>query len=208
MNRNASSTSQGRLQRPADFTGSRLTQFREIFVRHGLPGLSLGLLLLALVPGLAAVGLDAVANLLATPIRYSLIAGLIFAGLVIYSVRRFGRINRLQVGWIVYLGLLSIWEEWVFRVAAPYCLTELGSSGVLAVLVSNALFGIMHFFTLRWRVEWCVMAFLGGLGFSYNFHQQGDLAMIAGIHWVATFLNTPRPPQGKKEDAADDDSEC
>ncbi len=196
----SSISSQGRLQRPADFTGPRLTLFRQIFLRHGLPGLGIGLLLLATLPELQKVGWDAIANAVAEPLKYALATVMVLVALTIYSRLRYSPLTPAQLGWIFYLGLLSVWEEWLFRVAGPYLLWELSGSGWVAVLVSNALFGAMHYFTLRWRIEWCVMAFLGGLGFSFNFHQQGDLAVVAGIHWVATFLNTPRPPQGRVSD--------
>ncbi|MEC7291130.1 MAG: hypothetical protein VXW22_13655, partial [Pseudomonadota bacterium] len=43
-----------RLQRDRDFTGERLSSFREVFLRHGLPGLGLGVSVL-LIPDLQTV---------------------------------------------------------------------------------------------------------------------------------------------------------
>ena len=39
-------TRRGRLQREPDFTGTKLTTFTEVVLRHGLPGATIGLLLL------------------------------------------------------------------------------------------------------------------------------------------------------------------
>ncbi len=44
--------SQRRLQRPPDFTGKTLNHFRDVFLRHGLPGLLLGCLFLVPAIGL------------------------------------------------------------------------------------------------------------------------------------------------------------
>ena len=35
---------------------------------------------------------------------------------------------------------------------------------------------------------------LGGLALSRHFGNHFDLAMVVALHWVATFVNTPRPP--------------
>jgi hypothetical protein len=187
---------QGRLQRPADFTGSRLVLFRQIFVRHGLPAAVLGVLLLIMSSDLRLLGWESIAAGVDNPIRYAGAALTIFVALAVYSYVRFRRLKPRQLGWILYLGALSLWEEWLFRVAGPQVLTQVGVSLTGAIILSNLLFAVMHYFTLRWRIHWCVGAFLGGMAFSFNFQQQGDLLLIAGIHWLATFLNTPRPPAG------------
>ncbi len=186
----------GRLQRAADFTGPTLTTFQEVFIRHGLPGALLGLFLLfALSSGseLLERSLDRAAL---EPYTYIVTALMLLSILFAYSGVKFKSWNLAQAGWVVYLGLLSLWEEWLFRVIGPHSLRELGVNPVAAVLLSNIVFGLMHYFTLRWRWQWCVGAFIGGLGFSSNFHNQGDLLLIAGIHWAVTYLNTPRPPAG------------
>lgn len=187
---------QGRLQRPPDFTGSRLVLFRQIFLRHGLPAALLGALLLILSGDMRMLGWESIAAGLASPVRYAGAALAIFVGLTVYSYVRFRYLKPRQLGWILYLGALSLWEEWLFRVAGPQILTEVGLSLAGAIIVSNLFFAVMHYFTLRWRLHWCIGAFLGGMAFSFNFQQQGDLLLIAGIHWLATFLNTPRPPAG------------
>lgn len=187
----------GRLQRPPDFTGPRLNLFRQIFLRHGLPAALLGFGLLLFLPGAWQLAEASVSNLRAAPMHYLGLGVLLATGLVLYSHVRFRNLSLIQLGWIVYLGCLSLWEEWLFRVVGPFFLTELGVAKVAAILMSNVLFGAMHYFTLRWRLDWCLFAFLGGLGFSYSYASHGDLMWVAGIHWIATFLNTPRPPAGE-----------
>lgn len=190
-----SNSSDGRLQRPADFTGSRLTTFAEVFSRHGLPGVILAMLLFLSLSNGAGLLEQVFHRPLHAPLNYGLAGVAMLVGLVVYSALRY-ELNSLQLSWVVYLGFLSLWEEWVFRVAAPVWLQELGLPVGAAILLSNVLFGAMHYFTLRWRWQWCGGAFLGGLGFSMNFQNQGDLLLIAAIHWAATFFNTPRPPVG------------
>lgn len=186
--------SQTRLQRLPDFTGGRLNHFRQVFLRHGLPGLLLGLIFL-LLPGMWDKLLLNLAPCFAAPYRYVAVSIIILGLLSAYAVIR----NRVwswpQFGWIFYLAGVSAWEEWVFRLALPYGLTQLGLALAPSILISNVVFGAIHYFTLRWKLQWCFLAFLGGLAFS-NQMQHGDLMWVIGIHWVATFLNTPRPPGG------------
>lgn len=182
-----------RLQRDQDFTGNRLTTFREVFLRHGLPGLLLALLCLSLPQMRSALagGLD---KALAAPELYIGFAALIFFALNVHAwiLNRQWSVQRL--GWIVYLGALSFWEEWVFRLALPEIFQGFGASVGLAALVSAALFGAAHYFTLRWKWPWCVAAFLGGLFLSRQMQVQNDLLLITAFHWVGTYLNTPQPP--------------
>jgi hypothetical protein len=210
------SPSQQRLQRPPDFTGSRLDSFSDVALRHGLPGLVLGVLCLVppgmrelLGQGLAAAG--------ERPFLYLGWAVLILAALNFYAWYIDRRWSPDRMGWVLYLGALSVWEEWVFRLALPYYLQHVfqasgedvlqtsGGGLAAAVVVCNLLFGLAHFFTLRWRWYWCVAAFLGGMALSRQFAQHFDLLLVIGIHWVATFLNTPRlPGQRRARDARPD----
>ncbi|MEM1432595.1 MAG: CPBP family intramembrane glutamic endopeptidase [Pseudomonadota bacterium] len=185
--------SQRRLQRPPDFTGDRLRRFGQVFRRHGLPGAVLGALLL-LVPELRATLADALAAFLAAPGRYAVLGLMIFGVLSAWAWVIDRRIDRQAVGWILYLLALSTWEEWVFRLAIPELGQALGVPLRVSVVFSNLLFGVVHYFTLRWKWQWCVGAFLGGMVLSRQLGTHDDLAFIIALHWVATFINTPRLP--------------
>ena len=190
---------QRRLQRAPDFTGPRLCHFREVFLRHGLPGLVLAALLL-LHEAPRTLALASLERAFAQPSRYALIASGILVMLLGYGAFQARRLDAPQIGWTVYLGALSVWEEAAFRVGVPALLMAYGVGFLPAVLVANGLFGVMHWFTLRWRTLWCVTAFLGGLAFSRVLDQRGDLALVIAFHWIGTFLNTPRPPSPRVED--------
>ena len=92
--------------------------------------------------------------------------------------------------------LISIAEEWAFRLALPSFLRTYIDIGP-AVVLSNVLFALMHYFTLRWKAIWCLAAFLGAMGLS-KLMGLGDLLLLVAVHWVATFLNTPNPPSKNK----------
>jgi hypothetical protein len=185
--------SQRRLQRLPDFTGSRLNRFSQVFLRHGLPGALLGAVCL-FVPEMRALLGEALAGLLAAPARYLVAALMIFGAILGYAWFLDRRIDAPAVGWLVYLLAVSMWEEWVFRLAIPYFGQAQGFDLRTVVIVSNVLFGVLHYFTLRWKWQWCLGAFLGGLALSRNLHEDFDLALVIGIHWIATYLNTPRLP--------------
>ena len=183
--------SQTRLQRAPDFTGGRLNSFRQIFLRHGLPGALLGLVLLAL-PGMwflleSNVSSERALLYLGWGIAIAVALGL-YAAVIDKGWRP------AQLGWVLYLGLLSLWEEWLFRMALPSLLDTLGVSFFTAMIVSNVMFGAMHYFTLRWKWPWCFGAFLGGLALSRQLEVHQDLLLITAYHWIGTFLNTPRAP--------------
>lgn len=185
-----------RLQRPADFTGRPLTSFRQVFLRHGLPGALLGAFCL-LHPGMRTLLIEATEQAVRTPLTYLLVGSLILTGLSAYSRYAGGEWSHRQFGWVLYLGVLSLWEEWVFRLAIPYSFAgdEGHGTGLLvAIILCNVLFGAFHYFTLRWKWQWCLAACVGGFAFSRQMDMHFDLLMVAGIHWVATCLNTSRPP--------------
>ncbi len=185
---------QRRLQRPPDFTGRQLNHFYQVVLRHGLPGFLLGVLLLITSADLLMAPLN---RFLAAPEPYILGAGVILLLTHCWSwyLDRTGSIA--QSGWIVYLLFVSIWEEWAFRVAVPDSLVDVGLDPRVAIIASNVLFGAVHYFTLRWKASWCFLAFLGGMGLSRQYVENGDLLILIGMHWVATFINTPRYP-GKR----------
>lgn len=183
----------GRLQRPPDFTGGRLDSFRQVFVRHGLAGLVLALIFVLPHPGREALW-GVLAPAIQSPVLYGVWGALVLAALSVYSTLRDRKLRPAQLGWIVYLGFLSLWEEWVFRVAIPDLLMGSGLDIKLAFLLASGFFGAMHYFTLRWRWQWCVGALIGGLALSRQVDLHADLLLISAYHWVATFMNTPRPP--------------
>ena len=186
-------SAQRRLQRERDFTGDRLTSFRQVILRHGLPGVLLATLCFA-VPSLQAPFADGVANGLDQPGLYIAAALSIFIGLNAYAwfIDRSWSLSKTV--WILYLGGLSFWEEWVFRLALPQLLEGWGATVGAAILVSAALFGGAHYFTLRWKWQWCLGAALGGIMLSRQMEVHNDLLLITAFHWIATYLNTPRPP--------------
>lgn len=187
--------SQRRLQRASDFTGTRLSSFSEVALRHGLPGALLGIACLA-APQMRTMLQEGLSQAADNPVRGIVAGVVIFAGLNLYAwyIDRSWRMEK--AGWIAYLGAVSAWEEWVFRVAFPQTLENMGMTLISAVILSNLVFGAAHYFTLRWRWQWCFAAFIGGMGFSWNFAEQHNLLLIIYVHWVATFLNTPRLPGG------------
>jgi hypothetical protein len=185
--------SQRRLQRPPDFTGDRLNRFSQIFLRHGLPIALLGALCL-IVPEMRALLADALAPLLAAPLRYLSTGLATLAALIAYAFYLDRRLDAGAMGWMLYLLAVSIWEEWVFRLAVPYFGETQGINLWMLVLTANLAFGAMHYFTLRWKWPWCLAAFLGGIALSRNLNQNFDLALVIAIHWVATYINTPRLP--------------
>ncbi|MEL6857437.1 MAG: CPBP family intramembrane glutamic endopeptidase [Pseudomonadota bacterium] len=182
-----------RLQRDRDFTGDRLTSFRDVLLRHGLPGLGLALCLLTLA-SLQIVFLESVSGAFRRPGLHLIGFVGIFIALNAYRWSLDRTWSPAQMGWILYLGALSLWEEWVFRFAFPHILEGWGLSVWIAAALSALMFGALHYFTLRWKWQWCVGACLGGLYFSYQVELHGDLLWVAAIHWIATSFNTPKPP--------------
>lgn len=192
-----------RLQRGPDFTGKRLSSFGEVFVRHGLPGLTLALAFLAM-PSLRPAFVESVSAASSRWAAYTLAFLIILVALngYVWFTDRQWRVSRL--GWVLYLGALSVWEEWVFRLGIPQILEAAGASVWLAATMSALIFGGVHYFTLRWKWQWCFSAFAGGLYFSYQMDLHGDLILVAAIHWIATTINTPRPPRPSASDQTDD----
>ena len=185
----------GRLQRPAKSRSSAVLQFRQVLSRH-LVTMSL----VAVVMGLWLARVDdwqgLLSPLIAHPVHYLAMCAAIVAGIAIYQRLRGIPWSATQMGWVGYLFLISVVEEWAFRVFLPLCLLDdLGAR--VSIVTSSVLFGGLHYFTLRWRLTACVMTMLGGLGFSRLLDVSGDLALVILVHWIVTFLNTPRPPVGE-----------
>ena len=193
-----SESSQRRLQRAPDFTGNFLNTFTDVALRHGLPGAILGFLVL-LYPLTRDPLMDSIQGAVIAPVNYLAGGLVILAGMITFSGIRDKKWNPIRLGWILYLLGVSIWEEWVFRVALPYVLVDMEVDFRVSEIASNLAFGLMHYFTLRWKWQWCLFAFLGGVGLSRQFHAQEDFLMIVAIHWIATFINTPREPGRRQE---------
>ena len=73
-------SSQRRLQREADFTGSRLSSFRAVAYRHGVPGALLGLACFAL-PGSWSILESGLAQAIENPLHIICVSIAIFFGL-------------------------------------------------------------------------------------------------------------------------------
>ena len=185
----------GRLQRPAKARSSAVLHFRQVLSRHLLT-----MSVIAVVTGLGVARVDdwkrLLSPLIAHPADYLAMCVAIVAGIVIYQRVRGIPWSAAQVGWVGYLFVISVVEEWAFRVFLPLYLTDdLGARA--SVLLSSVTFGALHYFTLRWRLSACLLTSLGGLGFSRMLDVSGDLALVILVHWIVTFLNTPRPPVGE-----------
>ena len=185
----------GRLQRPAKARSSAVLHFRQVLSRHLLT-----MSVIAVVTGLGVARVDdwkrLLSPLIAHPADYLAMCVAIVAGIAIYQRVRDIPWSAAQVGWVGYLFVISVVEEWAFRVFLPLYLTDdLGARA--SVLLSSVTFGALHYFTLRWRLSACLLTSLGGLGFSRMLDVSGDLALVILVHWIVTFLNTPRPPVGE-----------
>ena len=189
-----SEPSQRRLQRAPDFTGNQLNHFKDVVIRHGLPGAAFGFLCL-LHPDVRELLALSLTPAISQPFTYLAVGLVVFVLLCAVSLfMDRGFIDQLKLLWVLYLLGISLWEEFAFRVAIPVILTEFELDFRIAVVISNGLFGLVHYFTLRWKWQWCFAAFLGGMALSRQFAESGDLALIVAIHWIATFINTPRYP--------------
>lgn len=146
------------------------------------------------VPEMRALLEEALSGFLAAPARYLLIGLLIFTLLLGYAWFLDRRPDSAAIGWMLYLLAVSIWEEWLFRLAIPYFGGAQGLDLRTVAFVSNVAFGALHYFTLRWKWHWCLAAFLGGMALSRQMNEHFDLAMVIVIHWIATYINTPRLP--------------
>ena len=107
-----------RLQRAPDFTGPRLDRFRQVLLRHGLPGAALALVLL-LFPESRTALLEVMQPASMNPSLYFLAGVFVLLGLLAYVVVIDRGFVPAQLGWLLYLGALSFWEELAFRVALP-----------------------------------------------------------------------------------------
>ena len=183
----------GRLQRDHGGHIVGLRTFSQVLTRHGAFMGSVALVL-TLVMGAPAL-VQSLAVLFDQPGRYVLAIGFVVTGFVVYLRVRGLTGGRYQAWWIVYLFYISAVEEIAFRLYLPVGLNPLLGPEA-AIIASNAVFGAIHYVTLRWKLGHCVFAALGGIGLSRLLESSGDLMLVILVHFIATFLNTPRSPEG------------
>jgi len=181
---------QGRLQRTPDFTGEKITQFKQVIIRHLVPALFLSLLCL-ISYDLRVLLVHNLETANSNPSIYLL--G--FSGLVLFftvAATLSKRLNLQQLYWVIYLFAISVTEEWVYRLAVPGILENVFTP-ITAAVIANLVFAAVHYFTLRWRLIWCIGVFCGAMGLSRLMVRE-DLMLVIYVHWLFTYLNTPKPP--------------
>ena len=182
----------GRLQR--DYAGpvAPVSTFLHVLYRHGL---TMGLFACstAWLLSTPTVFWDAMAGFSASPAKYPLVLLAILGFFYAVLMRKGLTLNSIQGFWIAYLLYISTVEELAFRLFLPLVL-ESSTGPIAAVVLSNFLFAGLHYFTLRWKWQNCLFAFLGGIGLSRLLDNSGDLTLLILVHFVATFLNTPSQP--------------
>ena len=187
---------EGRLQRKALDPNFYISKFRQVLIRHGLT-MSAILFLCILTPYIPTALIYSIADLFINPNRYFLLS--LSVAFVMFSFLRVTRkeLNFRQLIWIIYLLLISIIEEISFRLSIPIIGVNFMSDNFfwIAVFISNFCFAAIHYFTLRWKLSACVLAFLGGMGFSRLFQITEDLTLVIILHWLLTFFNTPTAPR-------------
>ena len=188
------SESQGRLQRDSA-DGIKITSFKQVMTRHGLLMLILAALCI-LLPNAVSDFSWSMERFFAAPQYYALAFFALFVFLVVYSQLSDKVVNRKQLMWISYLLFISVVEEWIFRLVLPGFLKGY-LEPIHAIVISNLIFAGIHYFTLRWRLMWVILAFFGAMGLSRAM-AYGDLMLLIWLHWIATFLNTPFPPGVKQ----------
>ena len=187
---------EGRLQRKALDPNFYISKFRQVLIRHGLT-MSAILFLCILTPYIPTALIYSIADLFINPNRYFLLS--LSVAFVMFSFLWVTRkeLNFRQLIWIIYLLLISIIEEISFRLSIPIIGVNFMSDNFfwIAVFISNFCFAAIHYFTLRWKLSACVLAFLGGMGFSRLFQITEDLTLVIILHWLLTFFNTPTAPR-------------
>ena len=187
---------EGRLQRKALDPDFYISKFRQVLIRHGLT-MSAILFLCILTPYIPTALIYSIADLFINPNRYFLLS--LSVAFVMFSFLWVTRkeLNFRQLIWIIYLLLISIIEEISFRLSIPIIGVNFMSDNFfwIAVFISNFCFAAIHYFTLRWNLSACVLAFLGGMGFSRLFQITEDLTLVIILHWLLTFFNTPTAPR-------------
>ena len=182
-----------RLQRPAKDQNCLISTFNQVLARHFLT--------MAVIAGICIfISMESFANsiylkpLTSSPVYYFFILTAISLLFIFFYLKRGHKIEWIHLAWLTYLLFISIVEEFAFRMMLPILLS--GTFGMMsAVLFSNFLFAFIHYMTLRWKLINCVVAFIGGIGFSRLLVSTEDIAILILVHYFFTFLNTPLPPE-------------
>ena len=182
-----------RLQRPAKDQNCLISTFNQVLARHFLT--------MAVIAGICIfISMESFANsiylkpLTSSPVYYFFILTAISLFFIFFYFVRGHKIEWIHLAWLTYLLFISIVEEFAFRMMLPILLS--GTFGMMfAVLFSNFLFAFIHYMTLRWKLINCVVAFIGGIGFSRLLVSTEDIAILILVHYFFTFLNTPLPPE-------------
>ena len=182
----------GRLQREYSGTTLPVSTFAQVLYRHGctMGFIAVTLICLQSTPGSFQA---AVTDFSESPATYLLALLSALGFFIAFLVSKGVTLSRIQGLWVVYLLYISIVEEIAFRLFLPNVI-EPAAGFLSAIVLSNFLFALLHYFTLRWKWKNCVFVFLGGVGLSRLLENSGDLALLILVHFVATFLNTPSPP--------------
>ena len=182
-----------RLQRPAKDQNRLINTFKQVLARHFLT--------MAVIAGICIfISIESFANsiylkpLTSSPVFYFFILTAVSLFFIFFYLKRGYKIEWIHGAWLTYLLFISVVEEFAFRMMLPILLS--GTFGMMsAVLFSNFLFAFIHYVTLRWKLINCVVAFIGGLGFSRLLVSTEDIAILILVHYFFTFLNTPLPPE-------------
>ena len=187
---------EGRLQRGSLNSEIYISKFRQVLLRHGLT-MSLIALVCVCVPFIPSVLFSSLSNFFIAPNNY-LFWGFCVGIMILIFLKSSNRdLNLRQIFWIIYLFIISLVEEIAFRLSLPLIATEFFGTELFwfYVFLSNILFASIHYFTLRWKIRACILAFLGGMAFSRVLESTEDLALLIILHWAITFLNTPTAPK-------------
>ena len=197
MNKSSVPISGGRLQRASQNSTIYISKFRQVLLRHGMTMslISFGCVLFPVVLVELFLSLD---DLFFNINRYVIVC--LGLGFVMLLYLRFlsKELNCRQILWIWYLLFISTVEEIGFRLSLPILFSNFflkEYSFLIGIFLSNLLFAVLHYFTLRWKLQACIFTFLGGIGLSRLFYLTEDLALIILVHWGITFLNTPTAPK-------------
>ena len=182
-----------RLQRPAKDQNRLINTFKQVLARHFLT--------MAVIAGICIfISIESFANsiylkpLTSSPVFYFFILTAVSLFFIFFYLKRGYKIEWIHGAWLTYLLFISVVEEFAFRMMLPILLS--GTFGMMsAVLFSNFLFAFIHYVTLRWKLINCVVAFIGGLGFSRLLVSTEDIAILILVHYFFTFLNTTLPPE-------------